>query len=209
MSYFQQQISVHFFFFGWGGTCRVFRVSHQKSCTITHSVRLGGGYVVGRGVRESRKNTKRQKQLKRTDGTDRCQSLLSLFWKKNSTDICAIYAQRPSRDWLFLDFFWFCFWTKSLNPAVAGWTRCCPLKWTERQTGMWGGRSSSLCLPRWRPSWTRDRWRWWVCVYVCVCGVESSLGHKPNLFLDYRHSHFDLLAHERQSRCCCLWQTVI
>lgn len=80
--------------------------------------------------------------------------------------------------WTF--FFWFCFWT-SLNPAVAGWTRWCPLKWTERQTGMRGGRSSSLCLPRWRPSWTRDRWRWWVW-------GGSTLGHKPNLLLDYRHS---------------------
>lgn len=100
MSYFQQQISVHFFFFFLGGG------EHVESSVFLTRDRVplrtlfgwGGGYVVGRGVRESRKNTKRQKQLKRTDGTDRCQSLLSLFWKKNSTDICAIYAQRPSRD---------------------------------------------------------------------------------------------------------------
>lgn len=99
-------------------------------------------------------------QLKRTDEADGRRSLLNSFEKIDAliSRSCVIYAVEGEPLWTRV-----CFWTRtSVRSAVTGWTRSCPLKWTKRQTRTRGGKSSFLCLPLLRPSWTRDRWRWWV-----------------------------------------------
>lgn len=99
-------------------------------------------------------------QLKRTDEADGRRSLLNSFEKIDAliSRSCVIYAVEGEPLWTRV-----CFWTRtSVRSAVTGRTRSCPLKWTKRQTRTRGGKSSFLCLPLLRPSWTRDRWRWWV-----------------------------------------------
>lgn len=126
-----------FIYFGeWSNTSRLppFESVHD------HARCLGeGGREAGRGVRET---PSRQMQLKRTDGADRRESLRGSCGEIDAliSRGCAIYARRSGRRGALLD---------SGLVWDSGWTRSCPLKWTERQTRTRGGRSSFLCLPLW------------------------------------------------------------